>query len=170
MDGYAVEGHGPMAHVERLPAGRPTISGILLPSMPAESSGWDGERTELFTVHEFGNSDQKVFAHEQRGGELPWNQPMEGENMLKISKLAHVSILGAALVAGVAGASAESATSPSTPSEKGMMDHGTMQGGGMMPMMQEMSKMMENCNKMMQTMMDRQNQGGSGQQSPDKRG
>lgn len=90
--------------------------------------------------------------------------------MLKISKLAHVSILGAALVAGVAGASAESATSPSTSSEKGMMDHGTMQGGGMMPMMQEMSKMMENCNKMMQTMMDRQNQGGSGRQSPDKRG
>ncbi|VUD74344.1 hypothetical protein MET9862_04973 [Methylobacterium symbioticum] len=50
-----------------------------------------------------------------------------------------------------------------------MMDHGTMQGGDMMPMMQEMSKMMGNCNKMMQTVMDRQNQGGSGQQAPDKR-
>lgn len=64
MDGYAVEGHGPMAQVERLLAGRPTISDSLLPSMPAASSGWDGERTELFTVHQFGNSDPKVFARE----------------------------------------------------------------------------------------------------------
>ncbi len=47
---------------------------------------------------------------------------------------------------------------------------GMMQGDGMMPMMQEMSKMMGNCNKMMQTMMDRQNQGGSSQENPDKRG
>jgi len=87
--------------------------------------------------------------------------------MSKISKLAPAA-LGLALFAGIAAASAEPATNP-TPSDKGAMG-GMMQGDGMMPMMQEMSKMMGNCNKMMQTMMDRQNQGGSGQQNPDKRG
>lgn len=88
--------------------------------------------------------------------------------MSKISKIAPAAVLGAALVAGIAGASAEPATPPSANSDKGMM--GDMMQGGNMPMMQEMSKMMENCNKMMQTMMDRQNQGGSGQQPQDKRG
>ena len=90
--------------------------------------------------------------------------------MTKISKFTIAAALGGALVAGIAAASAEPAASASTSSDKGMMDHGMMQGGGMMPMMQEMSKMMENCNTLMQTMMDRQNQGGSGQQPQDKRG
>ncbi|GJE04142.1 hypothetical protein [Methylobacterium isbiliense] len=88
--------------------------------------------------------------------------------MSKISKLAPAAVLGAALVAGIAGVSAETATSPSTNSDKGMM--GGMMQGGNMPMMQEMLKMMENCNKMMQTTKDRQNQGGPGQPSPDNRG
>ena len=88
--------------------------------------------------------------------------------MTTITKLTTAAILGGALVAGIAAASAEPATGPSTNSDKGMM--GGMMQGGNMPMMQEMSKMMENCNKMMQTMMDRQNQGGSGQPSPDRRG
>ncbi|PWN58827.1 hypothetical protein C1631_023365 [Chryseobacterium phosphatilyticum] len=87
--------------------------------------------------------------------------------MSKISQLAPAA-LGLALFAGIAAASAEPATNPA-PSDKGTMG-GMMQGDGMMPMMQEMSKMMGNCNKMMQTMMDRQNQGGSGQQNPDRRG
>lgn len=89
--------------------------------------------------------------------------------MSKILQLAPAA-LGLALFAGIAAASAEPATTP-TPPDKGTMG-GMMQGqgDGMMPMMQEMSKMMGNCNKMMQTMMDRQNQGGSGQQNPDKRG
>ncbi|AWB25212.1 MULTISPECIES: hypothetical protein [Methylobacterium] len=87
--------------------------------------------------------------------------------MSKISQLAPAA-LGFALFAGIAAASAETATNPA-PSDKGVMG-GMMQGDGIMPMMQEMSKMMGNCNKMMQTMMDRQNQGGSGQQNPDKRG
>ncbi|GAB6846152.1 hypothetical protein HNR00_003325 [Methylorubrum rhodinum] len=87
--------------------------------------------------------------------------------MSKILQLAPAA-LGLALFAGIAAASAEPATNPA-PSDKGTMG-GMMQGDGMMPMMQEMSKMMGNCNKMMQTMMDRQNQGGSGQQNPDRRG
>lgn len=84
--------------------------------------------------------------------------------MSKTSKFATAAFLGAGLVAGIAAASAEPAPTPPASSDKSMMQD------GMMPMMQEMSKMMGNCNKMMQTMMDRQNQGGSGQQSPDKRG
>lgn len=84
--------------------------------------------------------------------------------MSKTLKFATAAFFGAGLVAGIAAASAEPATTPSASPEKGMMQD------GMMPMMQEMSKMMGNCNKMMQTMMDRQDQGGSGQQSPEKRG
>lgn len=89
--------------------------------------------------------------------------------MATISKFATTAALGGALLAGIAAASAEPAPSPSLSPEKGMMDHGMMQGGSM-PMMQAMSKMMGNCNTMMQTMMDRQGQGGSGPQTQDKRG
>lgn len=89
--------------------------------------------------------------------------------MTKISKFTTATVLGGALVAGIAAASAEPAAGPSTSSDKRMMG-GMMQGGGMMPMMHEMSRMMDNCDRMMQAMTDRQNQGGSGQQNPDKRG
>lgn len=87
--------------------------------------------------------------------------------MFKTSNLVVVAFFGTGVIAGIAGASAEPAT---TPSDKGMMQDGMMQGGGMMPMMQQMSKMTENCNKMMQTMMDRQNTDGPGGQASDKRG
>ena len=40
---------------------------------------------------------------------------------------------------------------------QGMMMH----GGGMMPMMEQMSKMMENCNRMMQAHKDQPNKSGS---------
>lgn len=81
--------------------------------------------------------------------------------MFKTSNLVAVAFLGTGVIAGIAGASAEPAT---TPSDKGMMQDGMMQGGGMMPMMPE------NCNKMMQKMMDRQNTDGPGGQASDKRG
>ncbi len=65
-----------------------------------------------------------------------------------------------------AGAAVAQQASPSAPS--GTMDSSKMmQGGGegmpMMGMMREMSTMMGNCNKMMQSMMDKQNQGSPGQ-------
>ncbi len=74
--------------------------------------------------------------------------------MSTASKFATTTFLGAGLVVGIAAASAEPATTPPASPDNSMMQD------GMMPMMQ---KMMANCNKMMQTMMDRQNQGGSGQ-------
>lgn len=42
VDGYFVEGHVPMAAVERLLAERPDIDGIALPGMPAGSPGMGG--------------------------------------------------------------------------------------------------------------------------------
>lgn len=68
-----------------------------------------------------------------------------------------------ALAAALASAGAAYAQQANPGSPPGTMDHQQMmQGGGTMPimgMMQEMSSMMANCNKMMQSMMDRQNQG-----------
>ncbi len=85
--------------------------------------------------------------------------------MSKLSMLTSTALVGAALLGGAVRASAQQAApSPPAAQPQGGMDQrpGMMQGG-MMPM-EQMSKMMENCNKMMQTMMDRQGQGGSGQQ------
>ena len=43
IDGYFVEGHVPMAALERLLAERPAIDGIALPGMPAGSPGMSGQ-------------------------------------------------------------------------------------------------------------------------------
>lgn len=64
IDGYVVEGHVPVAAVNRLLADRPAIKGISLPGMPAGSPGMDGEKTEPFTVYEIGDGAPKVFARE----------------------------------------------------------------------------------------------------------
>lgn len=42
IDGYVVEGHVPLAAVERLLAERPAIDGIALPGMPLGSPGMSG--------------------------------------------------------------------------------------------------------------------------------
>ena len=89
--------------------------------------------------------------------------------MTRTSTLIGAAIVGASLAGGIASVAAQSAGAPAAPSADGRVDPDMMRGG-MMPMMQEMSKMMETCNKMMQTMMDRQPSGGPGQQPQDKRG
>ena len=43
IDGYFIEGHVPMAAIDRLLAERPAIDGIALPGMPAGSPGMSGE-------------------------------------------------------------------------------------------------------------------------------
>lgn len=87
--------------------------------------------------------------------------------MLKIFTIAATTFVGAALLAAAPGVSAQEASpAPSQPpSQSGTMNHqGMMQGGSKMPMMEQMSKMMENCNRMMQAQKEQPNKGGSGEQ------
>jgi len=51
IGGYAVEGHVPVASMERLLTDRPDIHGIALPGMPAGSPGMGGAKTEAFTIY-----------------------------------------------------------------------------------------------------------------------
>lgn len=87
---------------------------------------------------------------------------------MKYLKLTVIPIAAALALGGVALAQQASPSSPS-----GAMDHEhMMQGGGssampMMGIMREMSTMIENCNKMMQSMMDQQKQGAPAQQQPE---
>jgi hypothetical protein len=50
IDGYAVEGHVPIAAIEDLLASRPAIDGIALPGMPAGSPGMPGVKAGPFAV------------------------------------------------------------------------------------------------------------------------
>lgn len=50
IEGYVVEGHVPLAAIERLLMDRPDIVGIALPGMPAGSPGMDGQSTGPFLV------------------------------------------------------------------------------------------------------------------------
>jgi hypothetical protein len=61
IDGYVVEGHVPLASLRRLLAEKPAVTGISLPGMPLGSPGMNGEKTEPFTVYEFGAGTSKVF-------------------------------------------------------------------------------------------------------------
>src|SRR5882672_1974461 len=50
IEGYVVDGHVPVAVIEKLLTERPAIAGITLPGMPMGSPGMAGEKTEPFTV------------------------------------------------------------------------------------------------------------------------
>lgn len=60
VDGYIIEGHVPVADIERLLATRPQIVGLAVPGMPSGSPGMDS-----------GNSAQQPFdviAFDKSGG------------------------------------------------------------------------------------------------------
>ncbi|UIJ71206.1 DUF411 domain-containing protein [Aurantimonas sp. HBX-1] len=63
IGGYVVEGHVPMAAIDRLLAERPNIRGIAVPGMPIGSPGMGDDPQARFSVHAFGTSDgsQPVF-------------------------------------------------------------------------------------------------------------
>lgn len=65
---YVVEGHVPIASVNKLLKERPDIKGIALPGMPQGSPGMTGTQTEPFTIYEIakGASDgkRKIYATE----------------------------------------------------------------------------------------------------------
>ena len=64
VGGYAVEGHVPVAAVQRLLAERPAVRGIALPGMPAGSAGMGGVKTAPFRVLSFGAQGTRLYAVE----------------------------------------------------------------------------------------------------------
>jgi len=62
--GYVIEGHVPVAAVQRLLAERPTILGLAVPGMPLDSPGMEieGEKAEPYEVTAFAaNGSRSVF-------------------------------------------------------------------------------------------------------------
>lgn len=55
VGGYVVEGHVPVATIERLLKERPAIRGISLPGMPQGSPGMTGKKLAPFKILEIGN-------------------------------------------------------------------------------------------------------------------
>ncbi len=64
VSGYAVEGHVPIAAVQRMLKEKPAIRGIALPGMPSGSPGMSGPKTAPFKVLSFGAGGTKVYAVE----------------------------------------------------------------------------------------------------------
>ena len=64
IDKYVVEGHVPVAAVDKLLAERPDIKGISLPGMPQGSPGMSGIKQAPFQIYQFGQEAPKVYAVE----------------------------------------------------------------------------------------------------------
>jgi hypothetical protein len=65
VDGYIIEGHVPMAEIERLLAERPDIAGLAVPGMPVGSPGMEveGVDPQSYDVIAFDESgSREVFA------------------------------------------------------------------------------------------------------------
>ena len=61
IEGYVIEGHVPIATLNRLLAERPDIRGISLPGMPQGSLGMSGDKTEPFVIYELSDGPPKVY-------------------------------------------------------------------------------------------------------------
>jgi hypothetical protein len=65
VEGYAIEGHVPVADIKRLLREKPVIAGLAVPGMPASSPGMDLP----------GNSDPyQVIAFDKKGKKQVYNQ------------------------------------------------------------------------------------------------
>ncbi len=64
VGGYVVEGHVPVAAIDKLLTERPKIKGISLPGMPDGSPGMTGRKSEPFTIYEITDGEQKVYTVE----------------------------------------------------------------------------------------------------------
>ena len=64
IDGYVIEGHVPLAAVERLLTERPDLHGITLPGMPQGVPGMPGERPARLEVLKLGDSAGEIFSVE----------------------------------------------------------------------------------------------------------
>jgi len=61
IDGYIVEGHVPLAAIERMLHERPDIVGIALPGMPPGSPGMNGEKEDPFTIYAITKSGAEIY-------------------------------------------------------------------------------------------------------------
>lgn len=61
LAGYAVEGHVPIAALERLANERPKVEGIALPGMPGGSPGMNGSQDDPFEIMAFGGQEVRLF-------------------------------------------------------------------------------------------------------------
>ncbi len=64
VGGYVVEGHVPVAALDKLLAEHPKIKGISLPGMPDGSPGMTGVKSEPFTVYEISDAEGRIYATE----------------------------------------------------------------------------------------------------------
>ncbi|MBM3517042.1 MAG: hypothetical protein FJX56_03985 [Alphaproteobacteria bacterium] len=64
IDLYVIEGHVPVATLDRLLSERPFIKGISLSGMPEGSPGMSGRKTEPFTIYELSEGTPRVYAVE----------------------------------------------------------------------------------------------------------
>jgi len=68
IDSYVVEGHVPVATLNKLLKERPDIKGISLPGMPQGSPGMTGTKSEPFKIYQFSKDttkrEPKVYAVE----------------------------------------------------------------------------------------------------------
>jgi hypothetical protein len=60
LGGYVIEGHVPVAAIQKLLAEKPTATGLAAPGMPLGSPGMSGEPEE-FDVILFGKGTQRVY-------------------------------------------------------------------------------------------------------------
>jgi hypothetical protein len=65
VGGYVVEGHVPLALVEKLLDERPAVAGVAVPGMPAGSPGMEGGGKELYDVLTF-TSDGETALYARR--------------------------------------------------------------------------------------------------------
>jgi hypothetical protein len=63
IDGYTIEGHVPIAAIQRLLEDRPDAIGVALPGMPADSPGMGGDSTSW--------ADQSVVLVDANGDLVP---------------------------------------------------------------------------------------------------
>jgi len=61
---YVIEGHVPVAVINRLLSEKPKIRGISLPGMPAGSPGMTGTKKGPFVIYEITDGPRKVYATE----------------------------------------------------------------------------------------------------------
>ncbi len=64
IDGYVVEGHVPLAAIDRMLREKPAIKGIALPGMPAGSPGMGGQKERPFEIYGFSGKGHRVFTVE----------------------------------------------------------------------------------------------------------
>ncbi len=64
IDGYVVEGHVPLAAIDRMLREKPAIKGIALPGMPAGSPGMGGRKEKPFAIYGFSGKGHRVYTVE----------------------------------------------------------------------------------------------------------